>query len=68
MIFGLLEDKNYCKVRDFAIRYCREKFNYRNIDILKRMNLSLEMISCSYRIMKDSEFYEKIFNKHLIQA
>ena len=27
-IFGLLNDKNYYRVRDLAIRCCREKLNY----------------------------------------
>ena len=53
-------------MRDFAIRYCREKLNYKNVDLAKRMNLSVETISRAYRIMKDSKLYDKIIKKHLM--
>ena len=58
--------KDYYRVRDFAIRYCREKLNYKNVDLAKRMNLSVETISRAYRIMKDSKLYDKIIKKHLM--
>jgi len=47
-------------VRGLAIRYCKEKLNYQNVDIAKKMNLSEETISRSYRRMKDSKFYDEI--------
>ena len=47
-------------MRGLAIRYCREKLNYKNVYIAKKMNLSEETISRSYRRMKDNKFYNRI--------
>jgi len=52
--------KDYYRVRDVVIRYCREKLNYKNIDIAKRMNLSAETIRRSYRRIKGEKLYYKI--------
>ena len=72
------EIKGYCKKkniirsikiiieRDFAIRYGRKNLNCKNIYISKKMDLSEETISRSYRRMKDSKFYDKIFKKRLM--
>ena len=52
--------KDYYKVRDFAIRYCREKLNYKSIDIARALKVSAETISRSYRMVRDNKEYDKI--------
>lgn len=52
--------KDYYTVRDFSIRYCREKLNYKNVDIARKLNVSVETISRSYRMVRDNKRYDKI--------
>ena len=52
--------KEYYKVRDFAIRYCREKLNYKNVDLAKEFNVSSGTISRSYSLIKGDKEYDKI--------
>ncbi|MCK5491963.1 MAG: hypothetical protein KAJ14_02500 [Candidatus Omnitrophica bacterium] len=66
MIFGLLDDKDYYKVRNLAIRYCIEKLNYKNVDILKQINLLVAKISLACRRMKNNKLYNKILKKYLM--
>jgi len=56
----LLRHKDYHKARDFAIRYCREKLNCKNVDIARKLNVSVETISRSYRMVRGSKEYSKI--------
>ncbi len=53
------KQKEYLKVRSFTIRYCREKLNYKNVDIAKRLNVSVETISRSYQKVKNNKEYNK---------
>ncbi len=55
--------KDYYKVRDFAIRYCREKLGCKNVDIARKLNVSVETISRSYQKVRDNKLYEKILKK-----
>ena len=52
--------KKYYEVRDFTIRYSREKLKYKNAEIARKLNMSVETISWSYRMVRDNKVYDKI--------
>ncbi len=55
------KEKEYKRVRDFTIRYCRERLGYQNIDMAKAMKLSAKTVSNSYQKVKSEKGYEKLF-------
>ncbi|MCP4652298.1 MAG: hypothetical protein GY858_02790 [Candidatus Omnitrophica bacterium] len=56
------KQNEYCKVRSFVVRYCREKLNFQNVDIAKELEVSTETISRSYRKIKDDKEYDSVVN------
>ncbi|MDD5081689.1 MAG: transposase [Candidatus Omnitrophica bacterium] len=52
--------KDYFKLRDYAIRYCREELKLKNRDISKGLSLTSSTISTAYQAIKEDKAYLKV--------